>query len=206
MIRINLVAEGRKPVVARQREAGGGLLDFAGENIAVYTLVAGFLVFAVVFGVWFWRLNGTINSKQAEIRVKEKRVEELREIIDRVEAFERQQALLEQKIAVITDLKNSQRGPVEIMDEVSKALPELLWLDRLEQSGDLIKLTGRAFNLSAISTFIENLDQVPVFQEPVLRDSNKSREDVWNFQIEFQKLTLSPEEAAGGSAGDDLAS
>jgi type IV pilus assembly protein PilN len=200
MIRINLVAEGRKPVVARQRDGGAPFL--ASENIALYTLLAGFLVFAAVFGVWFWRLNGTVNANQSEIRVKEKRVDELREIIDKVEAFERKQALLEQKIAVITDLKNSQRGPVEIMDEVSKALPELLWLDRLEQNGDLIKLTGRAFNLSAISTFIENLDRVPVFQEPVLRDSNKARGDVWNFQIEFQKLTL----PLADGEGDDLTS
>lgn len=189
MIRINLVAEGRKPVVARQRESGG-LPGFDSENIALYTLIAGFLIFAVIFGIWWWQLNGTLQENAAEIRVKEKRVDELRDIIERVEEFERQQALLEQKIDVITDLKNNQRGPVEIMDEVSRALPELLWLDRLEQNGDLIKLTGRAFNLSAISTFIENLDEVPVFQEPVLRDSSKSRGDVWNFQIEFQKLTL----------------
>ena len=201
MIRINLVAEGKKPAAARPQSSSGGFgLD--SENLALYALVAGFLIFAAVFGVWWFRLNSEIQANQKVIRAKQKRADELREIIERVEAFERRQELLTQKIDVITDLKNNQRGPVEIMDQVSRALPELLWVDRMNQTGDRVEIQGRTFNISSIATFVENLDNVPFFQEPILKRSTKGRGDVWSYTVEFQKIiapAADPEtaEAAG---------
>ena len=187
MIKINLVSEGKKPVVARRQTTsdGGGLMG--GENAALIWLVLGFLLFAIGFGVWWWRLNSTIKDNEAQIREKEQRVAELEEIIKRVEEFERKEAELQRKIDVITDLKNNQRGPVEIMDEVSRALPELLWIDRLTQSSDLVTLDGRSFNTSAISTFLENIDRVEGFTEPVLKNASQNR-DVYVFSLTFRKV------------------
>ena len=194
MIKINLVSEGKKPVVARkQTRSDGGLMG--GENAALYWLVLGFLLFAIGFGVWWWRLNSTIKANDEQIREKERRVAELEEIIKRVEEFERKEAELERKIDVITDLKNNQRGPVEIMDEVSRALPELLWIDRLTQSSDLVTVDGRSFNTSAISTFLENIDRVEGFTEPVLKNASQNR-DIYVFSLTFRKVpTVSETEA-----------
>ena len=115
MIKINLIAEGRKPVVARQQRAAGPKVPLlSGENVATWMLVLGVIVGVGIFAFYFLTLRGTINDNEEQIREARKRVEELREIIRQVEEFERKEAELKRKIEVITELKNNQRGPVEM--------------------------------------------------------------------------------------------
>ncbi len=196
MIKINLVAEGRKPVVKRVlRSRGEGSKALVGEQAALVSLVLTVLVFGALLGGWWWMLRGTIAEHKQQVRVAERRVNELEEIIRQVEEFEIKQATLEQKIDVITRLKNSQRGPVEIMDQIARALPELLWLDRLDQSGNQITLSGRAFNSGAIEAFIKSLDESPAFDEPKLNDITQ-RNDVYIFTLVLTKVTATEDTPA----------
>jgi type IV pilus assembly protein PilN len=111
-------------------------------------------------------------------------VKELEEIIKEVERFEKRKVELQHKIDVITDLRNNQRGPVHIMDQVSRSLPDFLWLDRLEMNASAVNIQGKAFTTSSVANFIENLDSVPEFQEPVLK-STTWKSQVYDFQISF---------------------
>ena len=79
------------------------------------------------------------------------------------------------------------------MDQISRALPELLWIDRLDQNGNDVTLSGRAFNSSAIENFIRNLDESPVFEEPRL-NGMVQRNDVYQFTLVLTKLLTSEEE------------
>ena len=47
-----------------------------------------------------------------------------------------------------------------------------------------ITLTGEAFNTNAVANLIENLDRVPEFQEPILRDTQQKGE-IYTFVIAF---------------------
>ncbi|MEM1246102.1 MAG: PilN domain-containing protein [Acidobacteriota bacterium] len=195
MIKINLVAEGRKPAVARKSksDSGGGFAPSG--DLSVYFLAGGFVLGLLVFGVWWFLLNSQIKENNRNIGVAEQRVAELEPFIRQVDEAEAKEAALVQKIDVITDLKNKQSGPVEVMDEVSKALPELLWVDRLDQRGATFVLSGRAYNDQAVSNFLANLDAVSVFNEPVLVDMNRSSgSDVFNYTINFTKITSSDED------------
>ena len=71
------------------------------------------------------------------------------------------------------------------MDSISRALPELLWLDRMDMNANSIHLAGRAFNTNAVATFIENLDKVVEFQEPILQDLSQGNGGVYNFSVVF---------------------
>jgi Tfp pilus assembly protein PilN len=95
---------------------------------------------------------------------------------------------------VINQLKANQRGPVTLMDQVSRALPELLWLDNMDVAGATVILHGRAFNTNAVANFIENLDKVPEFQEPILVDAAQSG-TTYAFQINFGFTLATPPEA-----------
>ncbi len=81
---------------------------------------------------------------------------------------------LKQKVEVITTLKENQRGPVRIMDEVSRALPDLLWLTGMDVTATAINFRGTAFNMSAVANFIDNLDAVEAFREPILQDTTRA--------------------------------
>ena len=109
-------------------------------------------------------------------------------MIQEGEDYKIKKAELERKIDVINGLKANQRGPVQIMDQVSRALPELLWLNSLDVSPTTIDLKGSAFNMSAVANFIDNLDKVDEFAEPILNDATQkaakaARLEVYDFKV-----------------------
>lgn len=188
MIKINLVGEGRRPVAARAA-AAGPKIERQAEYMLLAVALAGLLV---ALGHFLW-LRHKIEVKDQEIAEAQVEVERLAPIIREVEAFKAKKADLENKIRVINTLKANQRGPVKIMDYVSTALPDLTWLSRLEVSNTTIKVAGQAFNTNAVAKFIEDLDGVEEFEEPVLLDTSRQGR-VYNFTIDVP-YSFAPREA-----------
>ncbi len=186
MIKINLLAEGKRPAaVRRSREPATSFLQ--SENAAAILMLAALLLLGLVpAGVWWWLTHAEIERNDVEIAERQREVDELAAIIREVEEYKAKQAELERKIEVINQLRRNQRGPVHVMDAISRALPELLWLDAMEMNATSIRLVGRAFNPNAVATFVENLDRVVEFQEPILQDLNQTGEaGVYTFAIQF---------------------
>jgi len=195
MIRINLISEGKKTPAVRSARLRA--FNIGAHNIAVVSVIATVVLAALAYGGYWLYMNRMLSNQQAEIEELRRTVAELEEIIKEVERFERRKAELEHKIQVITDLRNNQRGPVHIMDQVSRALPDFLWLDRMEVNASMVNIVGKAFTTSSVANFIENLDNVPEFQEPYLRNATW-RSQVYDFQVNFNytpaKVTT-PEDA-----------
>ena len=182
MIRINLIAEGKKQIAPRARLGSG--FSIGGENVALWALAASVLLVGVVYGGYWLLLNRDIAAREGEIVEVQQKVDELQQIIDEVERFTERKAELQHQITVISDLRDNQRGPVRIMDEVSKGLPDLLWLDELTLTASAVTIRGRSFTNNSLASFIENLDRVSEFQEPVLKGTTWDGR-VYSFQIVF---------------------
>lgn len=180
MIKINLVAE-RKPTKAKGPGFLAGLT--LGTNINNY-LVAGLLVLGLaVVGITYWRLSSKLSALRVEVADNQLEYERLKPIIAEVERFKVNNAELKRKIEVIEQLKAGQHGPVRLMDEVSKALPELLWLTNLNMGGNIVTVTGQALNENAVANFISNLTASPFFQEPSLRIMRQTDAGVFEFEL-----------------------
>ena len=198
MIRINLLNEGRKPVVAKKAKMPG--LDLGGFDLSS-TLLMVLALLGLLAGLGHNLLLGR-KEEALKIEVAEAQVEvdRLAPIIKEVEEFKAKKAELQLKVDVIGNLKENQRGPVEIMDKVSRALPELLWLNKMQVVASDVSLEGQAFNTNAVANFIENLDKVPEFQEPVLQDTAQ-QDQVYNFKVTFGfSHTPPPEDEAAAAA------
>ena len=185
MIKINLLSEGR-PKVSKPK--GPSVSSLTGEPAHLWLVIV-LAVGVLVIGARFYLLKSEIAAKEAEIATVQKEVDELKPIIREVEQFEARKAELEHKIGVINDLKDNQRGPVQLMDHISRALPEMLWLNRMQMRGNSVTLNGQAFNTNAVANFIDNLDQVPAFAEPVLKDTSArgrgGESGIYNFVVTF---------------------
>jgi len=202
MIRINLLSEGRRPVVARKSKPKLSLGD---QDPSGPLLGAGLVLGLLIAGGWWWVLNGEVKEMDGKIRTAQQEVNELRPYIQQVEEFKAKQAELDRKINVIKDLSRAQKGPVRIMDEISRALPDLLWLEQMSLSGTTVELRGRAFNTNAVAGFLRNLDSVPEFREPVLQDLPADRGgNTYTFRINFtfRQPEPEPEEGEGAVDGD----
>jgi type IV pilus assembly protein PilN len=197
VIKINLLAEGKRPAAVR-RTKPASLLE--SENIAAWALFAGFVLVGLLpTGAWWWLKKAEIAGNQEEIATAQREVDELAAIIREVEEYKAKQVELQRKIDVINELRLNQSGPVQIMDAVSRALPELLWLDRLQMSANSIRVNGRAFNANAVASFIDNLDRVPEFREPILQDMREAG-PVYNFSVAFNFSYAVVDDQAGDGA------
>lgn len=192
MIRINLLSEGRRPVVARRVRPKLSLGD---QDPSIFMLSGGILLGLLVIAFQWWGLSSETKDLNGKIFQKRKEVEELKPILDEVADFKRKKAELERKIEVIKDLSRKQQGPVRIMDQISRALPELLWLSTMNVRGTTVDLQGTAFNTNAIAAFIENLDKVPEFKEPDLKNLARARGGAtFEFRISFNFVQQQPKE------------
>ncbi len=188
MIKINLVSEGKRPVVSRKTKERLGIAGLSlSEGLFLVALLLGALAVA---GYW-WYLRGEVRTRDTQIAAAQREVDELAQVLQEVEEYKAKKAKLEHKINIINDLKRKQWGPVRIMDQISNALPELLWLDGLTLRANNIELRGQAFNTNQIAAFIENLGKVPEFQEPRLRDTSKQG-PVYTFMITFNFSVVEP--------------
>lgn len=104
-------------------------------------------------------------------------------------------ATLQTEVARLRGYQARQKLGVQLLDGISRSLPELLWLDRLNVAGDQIVIDGHAFNTNAIANFIEKLDKLPELTEPLLRSATQEPGSTYKF-------TLSLRPSHGLPAGD----
>ena len=189
MIKINLLVEARAERVAR-----APLIAFGAANLNNYILL-GLVVAGLAFvGVRYWSLSSKLSAIKADIATNQREYERLKPIIAEVENFKRHNAELKHKIDVIEQLKQHQYGPVRIMDEVSKALPDLLWLTSMNLKGDVLSLSGQALNENAVANFISNLSASPFFAEPSLGIMSQDDRGIFTFNLSC-KFTHTAREA-----------
>jgi type IV pilus assembly protein PilN len=161
MIRINLLSEARP----QRKKKGVAALGGAGRLNTL--LMGGVIGLAVLIGiVHYWVLRSQIKAQEEKIRIAQIEVARLEAVLKEVKDYEAKKARVQRKVDLINQLKQNQRGPVRLMDEISKALPDLVWLERLEYHNNAIAIDGKAFNPPAVANFIANLRLVPSFQEP----------------------------------------
>ncbi len=161
MIRINLLAvergaakKARTPgVTAAQRVTIGAALILIGTIVGV--------------GWWFWALRTQGNKLDDDIAQAEKEANQLRSVLSQVQKFETRKAQLQQRVTLIEQLRRGQTAPVHVLDEVSKALPDRLWLLTLLQRGSDFTIEGRTTTLTGLSDFVTNLEASPWFKKPV---------------------------------------
>jgi type IV pilus assembly protein PilN len=203
MIKINLVAEAPTAAASKKRRRPEFSLGAKqGDVILLITI----LVAAVVVGGRWWMLDSKRDALRVTEREKTALRDELKPYIDKVEELEAKREALKHKIEVINELKNNQRGPVRIMDEVSRALPELVWLTQLTTAGTTMTIQGMAMDENAIANFIGNLYASPfVSEEPKVKSITRTAGDVFSFTFNCT-FTYAPSAISRGGSGSPDAS
>jgi len=190
VIKINLLSEGR---TAAARAPQAAALATGKINNAVFL---GCVAIAVVYflGMW-WHVASVKRDWDDKNQKAQAEVDRLKSIIDEVNGYEKKKANLEAKINLINDLKRNQHGPVRLMDEVSKALPDLVWLNEMNLTGQTIGIRGKAMTPNAVANFIENLKKSPYFAEPKFEALNQEG-NIYNFGLSVTFTYVTPTESA----------
>src|SRR5262249_14218062 len=117
------------------------------------------LVLALAFIGWrYWTISRASSQLDAEIAAAQQETARLHSVIQQVQQFEQRKAQLQQRVALIETLRKGQTGPVHMLDQISRAVPTMLWLTELKQVNDDILIDGRCTNQTGVAEFISNLE------------------------------------------------
>jgi len=164
MIRINLLGSDRDRPKKRERVASS--FDASGQKI---TLACTLILVVGAAGVawWYWSLQRESTRLADDLAYAQQESQRLRTTIVQVQQFEDQKAQLMQRVALIEQLRKGQSGPVHMLDEISRGLPEAMWLTQLDQKGPELTIEGRCIALTSLSDFVGNLEASGWFKKPV---------------------------------------
>jgi len=161
MIRINLLAA--------EKERGkkkAALFGTAGQKLTIGCSII--LVLAVLLVGWrYWSLNRQSADLDAKISAAQQETTRLHSVILQVQQFEQRKAQLQQRVVLIEQLRKGQTGPVHMLDQVSRALPPMLWLTELKQTGDDVQIDGKTTVLTSLTDFVTNLESSGYFKKSI---------------------------------------
>lgn len=158
MIRINLIGierQTKKPVA----------FELSQQVPAICALVV--VLAAGGTGWWFWSLRQESRRIEAEISSANREMARLKSAMTEVEKFEARSALLQERVKLIEQLRTGQGVPVQMLDHISRSVPDSLWLTMLEQNGATVTIEGKSTTLIALSDFVGNLGSSVVLQKPI---------------------------------------
>jgi type IV pilus assembly protein PilN len=189
LIRINLLTEAK---AAATRKKAPLLPTGARLNNVLFFGGLGLgLLYVVIMGLTLVSRRSALNEEIVKARLEADR---LKSIIEEVKEYEDKKASLESKIQLINSLKTNQKGPVRLMDEISRALPDLVWLASLDVTGNQISMKGKTLSPNAVATYLENLKKSPFFAEPVFkslgRDGGTSGTYTWEMTLVFNPAAV----------------
>jgi type IV pilus assembly protein PilN len=182
MIRINLLGVERQKVKA----ASFDIRQHTGALCAIM------LVFASAgTGWWFWSLRQESAQVDADTAAANRETVRLKSVLAEVQQFEARTQQLQERVQLIERLRAGQSVPVQLLDHISRSLPDMLWLTSLQQEGSAVTIEGRSTTLIALSDFVGNLGSNALLVKPI---------EIVNSQVEPGQASKS------GQAGPDLIS
>jgi type IV pilus assembly protein PilN len=163
MIRINLLAAERDK--SKKKAVTFGT---PGQKLTIGCSLI--LVLAVLFIGWrYWALSRDSSALDAEIAAAQQETTRLHSVILQVQQFEQRKAQLQQRVVLIEQLRKGQTGPVHMLDQISRALPQMLWLVELKQTptGADVVIDGKCTTLTGLSEFVSNLEASGYFKRSI---------------------------------------
>lgn len=182
MIKINLLPYQKAAKVKRQ------------QLLEAQLLISVLIVIAVVglMGFIWWSFNIKIAALQTNRDDMRVQLETLKEKVKEVDDVEKKKKQVEQKIAIIDQLKKNQQGPVRVLDELSRHLPDRVWLTSLSEQATEFTLQGRAMTNFDIVEYVNRLRTSDFVVNVQLLESRQSTEQslkVFNFSLRFNLKT-----------------
>jgi type IV pilus assembly protein PilN len=173
MIRINLL-----PVKAAQKKE-----MLKGQLMVV---ILALIVTAGLCGAAYTYIAGEVEARQERIDQKKAEISQLMKKIGEVNQFKKRQEALRAKLDILDQLKAARVGPVYILDALYRALPDKLWLTRLQLGSNQANISGIGVNEETVALFMKNLETSDFFEGVELKVTKQIVQD----NIKFQQFDL----------------
>lgn len=168
MIRINLLGQERP-------KATGRAIPLEATLRGVLLLVAVVLAFVVLYVVYHQKSQElvTINQKITNLEAERARLQVIKAQVDQ---FEKEKAVLQQRIDVIEELQANRSGGQQLLQMVANTVgrTDQLWLTSLSRKGNALDIDGEAASISAIANFITQMRRSGYFVKIDIKEAHEN--------------------------------
>jgi type IV pilus assembly protein PilN len=153
MPRINLLPWREEERKKRQRD----FLIAAGGTFVAAIAVVGLTMF------FYGQMIDGQNARNARLQAE---IAELDKSITEIDGLEAQKARLLARMEIIEQLQRSRPEIVHLFDEVTRQLPEGVYLTGMKQSGTQVEVTGIAQSSTRVSALMRQIDRSEWLTDP----------------------------------------
>ena len=188
MIRINLLGtpkpKNKRASVAVSAAAVMDVGEAGSPMLKVAVVVV--LVAAINVGYWY-RLDKQSKSIAVKMAKAEQTNRELADVKARYVERQRQADNYKRRVDVIDQLRSNQSGPVNLLNTIGDTVngTEAVWLNKMNDAGSAIDITGMALSTDAVANLISNLQKTGYFRniEIIETYQDESVKDMQAFQF-----------------------
>jgi len=160
MIRINLLKPETKEIRDTPAE---GLPDFkTKKRPGVGNLIFLLLIIAIA-GVYYYQKKAMGEEQQLMSQAQQEK-SKLQYVSAKLMELQKQKESYDKKIALINLLKSQRDLAVRIMDELSRVLPEWVWLNDVTYGTKSVQIRGNALSNNLIADYISSIENSPYFE------------------------------------------
>ena len=161
MIKINLL-----PVRESQKK------EKLREQVVVLVACAIFVI--VGCATAYTTILAKISQKNDAISAQTKIIDQLKKEIGEVEKVKKLQGELQSKLDILGTLKANKTGPAHMLDELSAATPERLWIDAFDNVAGVVNLSGLGVNEEVVAIFLQQLESSPYYMNVELQSLDQA--------------------------------
>ncbi len=126
----------------------------------------------VVLALFFITQRNSLKKENNLLRISQEEKNKLQDVSTKLKKLRRQKETFERKLNLINELKDHQAVAVNIMGELSKNIPEWVWLTEITYRSKKVQLKGRALSNNLIADYIANLENSKYFEKVNLISSS----------------------------------
>jgi Tfp pilus assembly protein PilN len=175
MIRINLSS--LAPTKAKRgKRAAAPTLSMPSEGPSVVVLVL--IGLAITVGVCYffqYQVNAQRDKLAKELQAALAENQRLAEVKAKYEASKKQADVFERRVKVIEELKNAQKGPVDMLNLVADTVnkTDAVWLDSMTSDGKNLNFIGMALSADAVADLMANLRKTGAFKTVEIKETSQ---------------------------------
>jgi type IV pilus assembly protein PilN len=184
MIRINLLGQAKPKTSRRPVDTGAAL--------PALFIGAGVLFGALILGYVYYNWQHQLTEENAKIKQLQTQKTDLEQVKLQVEAFEKQKAVLQQRVSTIEQLQRDRTGGQELLDQIASTVSrtENLWLISMVKKDNNLTLDGASASVNGVANFITALKRSGYFSNIEIKESKQDEKSsaiqTFNFEISAQ--------------------
>lgn len=171
----------------------------------------GILIFVIVVAafiayLWVSTAQSAIADQNERNRLLKTEIAALEEAVKEIRELREKREELLARMRVIQDLEGTRPVIVRYFDDMVRAVPDGVYLTRMQRTGDVIELEGIAESNNRVSSFMRNLDESDWFAAPNLSSvtaAPEQGEEANAFKMSVRTAAPAEQGESEGDEGDN---